>query len=691
MKLNKTNKVYSDFWLDDFDIDVNSNEFVSNNNVDTAKLVKLSMARKAVSNFVSILTGKNIPVVFNESNQNLTDGKVVLLSSDITDSKDFDPAVGLSLHEGSHILLTDFDVFKTIWQNIPRSLYNIAEPKGFSKTDVATFVKNVFNYVEDRYIDNYVYSSAPGYRGYYISLYDKYFHSDKVSEMLKSDMYRSLDIESYEVRLINLTNKNSDLNALPGLKSIAELLDLTNINRLATTSDRFNLALNIVKIIYSNVDVVTGDVIQVGANGNSVWSSDGGSVKNPNSSNSSDEPNDDADDVLGGGTSSVDSAASELSKENAEEKNSKSGFSKTKIKAIQKALEKQKIFINGEVKKKKVSIKDSKVLTQLEKSDVTLVNVGKLLSEEKPLTKGVDCIFVKNTTKELIFSDQFPCKYFCVFSKEPSTAMTSAVSRGIQLGTILGRRLKIRSEVNNTKYMRKSSGKIDKRIISELGFENENVFYKLDVDKYKKAFIHISVDASSSMNGSKWTNTMTTVTAICKATSMIDNIRVSVSMRSTSTTGSCLPFVAIVYDSQKDSFSKVKTLFPYLAAHGNTPEGLCFEAIMDSFKETTTEEDCYFLNFSDGEPTYSHVSTDRTLFYQGPDACKHTRRQVNMIRNKGYKILSYFISDRMEFRSHRDDTISNFKLMYGQDASYIDITNIIGIANTMNRMFLSKS
>jgi hypothetical protein len=28
--------------------------------------------------------------------------------------------------------------------------------------------------------------------------------------------------------------------------------------------------------------------------------------------------------------------------------------------------------------------------------------------------------------------------------------------------------------------------------------------------------------------------------------------------------------------------------------------------------------------------------------------------------------------------------------MYGQDASFVDVTNIIGIAKTMNQMFLEK-
>ena len=68
----------------------------------------------------------------------------------------------------------------------------------------------------------------------------------------------------------------------------------------------------------------------------------------------------------------------------------------------------------------------------------------------------------------------------------------------------------------------------------------------------------------SSMSGDKWNKTMTSVVAICKATSMIQNVDVVVSIRSTSS-GSYgrgrteeKPLILIAYDSRKDSFSKVK-------------------------------------------------------------------------------------------------------------------------------------
>ena len=58
--------------------------------------------------------------------------------------------------------------------------------KRYKLSKVLRHVKNLLNYVEDRRIDWYVYSSSPGYKGYYTSMYEKYFHSkviDKVQGM----------------------------------------------------------------------------------------------------------------------------------------------------------------------------------------------------------------------------------------------------------------------------------------------------------------------------------------------------------------------------------------------------------------------------------------------------------------------------------------------------------------------------
>ena len=59
------------------------------------------------------------------------------------------------------------DSFKTIWMNVPRKIYDITEKLNISKDYVGGVCKDVYNYVEDRFIDYTVHKNAPGYRGYY--------------------------------------------------------------------------------------------------------------------------------------------------------------------------------------------------------------------------------------------------------------------------------------------------------------------------------------------------------------------------------------------------------------------------------------------------------------------------------------------------------------------------------------------
>jgi len=676
MKNNST--IHSDFWMDDFDFE----EFESQD--DTARLIRMNMTRRAISNFVNILTGKSIPVIYNDAGANMTDGKTVYLSADIDNPEDFDTMVGLALHEGSHVALTDFRVVTDIWQNVPRELYDIAGPKGFSKMEVVEFLKNVHNVVEDRFIDNYVYQTAPGYRGYYLALYEKYFYSKHVDSMLKSDLYRSKTVQSYDARLINLANRNTDLDALPGFRDIANIIDLKNIGRLTTTKDRFDVAVEVCKIIYANVDT------QDQQNEDNTASNQSGSsvivIVDDGTDSGSDMSGSSASNVFGGVESTCsNSSAAQSNEETTKKKNEESGVSQSKRNLIDKALNKQKVFILGQIKKRKVTAREAKILGDLEKAGVTIVNVGTKMDDSSPITSGVECVVVKNLTKELLMSDQFPCSRFDL-AGNPDSENLAAVNRGIQLGNLLGKRLSVRSEVNVTKYMRKSMGKIDRRVLSELGINNENVFYRNEVDQYKHAYLHLSIDASSSMVGDKWRKTITAATAICKAASMINNLKVSVSIRATSR-GNSLPYIAMVYDSTKDSFAKVRNMFPYLVANGSTPEGLCFEAIMDMLRDKEENEDCYFVNFSDGEPCYSYSKNGAYIHYSYQNGANHTRKQVNEIRKKGYTVLSYYIGTRNENAQSQP----HFKTMYGQDARYIDVTNIVSVAKTLNDMFLSST
>ena len=674
---------YSDYWLDDdYQDDIDDSSSVNFN------LIKLAVSRRAVSNFVNILTGKSVPVYFtDDGDSNCTDGKTVYLSADILDKADFDPAVGLALHEGSHVVLSDFDLVKSIWTKVPSDIYSLAQPLQISKDDVASLVKNCLNYVEDRYIDWYVYNNAPGYRGYYQALYEKYFDSAKIGLMLKSNLYRVPSIESYETRIINFTNENTDLESLPGLREIAKIINLSDIQRLTTPKDRLYVAMEVAKVILTNITEYKQK----------------DKKKSPSDSNEdgkSTEPSDESgEDALGG--EKIESTIGDNTKGDVKnDVGQDSSVSDNKNKQIKKAIQKQKDFLNGNIKKKKVSKKDKKILDAIEQSGMTLVKSGSDYIKSDGYY-SVDTILVTKLKKELIATDVFPLKYveYNHFNGSYSSKsvinpnVLKAVNAGLVMGAALGRKLQIRSEVNTTKYMRKPVGKIDRRILSELSFDNENVFHIMDVSKYKNSYIHITVDASSSMRGDKWEKTMTSVVAICKAASMIDNLQVTVSFRTTFSTSrshnGSNPYVVIGYDSSVDKIGKIKSLFPYLYPNGATPEGLSFEAIMKHLPKTSIDTDYYFLNFSDGEPAMNYTTNNGVAVnYSQESAALHTKKQVAKIAHEGYSVLSYFIKSE---GINNPKAIDLFKKMYGKNASFINPSNLLQVAKTMNRMFLEKS
>ena len=248
-------KPHASYWLRDWEDD---DILVTNMNDVERKshdLYKLATAKRAISNFVNIVTNKSIPVKFSGKGNSYTDGNAVVIGSNVVEPKDFDVAVGLALHEGSHIKLSNFELLRDIHSMIPTSVSDSAIKKGIMNP--VSIVKDIWNYVEDRRIDWYVFNQAPGYREYYRSMYDKYFNDPLIDKALKSDEYNEETIESYMFRIINLHNKNADLTKLNGLKAIYKLVGLGNISRLQSTKDAFDVALSIFEEILTNLPIAT--------------------------------------------------------------------------------------------------------------------------------------------------------------------------------------------------------------------------------------------------------------------------------------------------------------------------------------------------------------------------------------------------------------------------------------------------
>jgi hypothetical protein len=104
---------------------------------------------------------------------------------------------------------------------------------------------------------------------------------------------------------------------------------------------------------------------------------------------------------------------------------------------------------------------------------------------------------------------------------------------------------------------------------------------------------------------------------------------------------------------------------------------------MKKFLGGVQGEDNYFINYSDGAPYFGN---NDGVWYAADRAIDHTRKMVKTMKNNGMKIMSYFISDGYMSDSDRN----TFGKMYGKDASFIDCTNMMNVAKTMNDKFLQK-
>ena len=747
------NKCHSDYWMGDlFDRYFTNQPATSTPTspfADAFNLIRLSIFKRVISNFVCIISDKNVPVFFNDEDmgRSFTDAKnAVVISSKINSKEDLDVSVGLALHEGCHLVKTDASLMIRLFAKMTDDLKRPALEKGLSLAQIETFTRRVWNFIEDRFIDDWAWKNAPGYRMYYWSLYNRYFFHPQISEALKSKLLRVPTLRAYRYRIFNMMNPDADLDALPALRDIAKIIDLSNISRLKLPEDRMDLAFNVASKVFENMsteepeedkktDVYEQFFGQGCPSGLSAGDGEGDgntddNQEDPTDENTESEENDDepenttendsgeaANETTGSGGSSdqneesdkePESAAPGPEKEKERNENLVNGwgdtseFSSREIGKIEDAFQDQDNFIRGIIDKDAITSAQKQLLSMIDSLGIELRPVGAGMAGNlgKP---PVDCVVVKKMTRELIFSDLFPMRHgnkVIGENWEPDPDIAEAVIEGIRLGKKLGKKLLVRNEINSLKFPHQRCGKIDRRALAGIACGLEDIFCKIKVDKFNHLTLHISVDASMSMaTGKKWVETMTMVVALCKATSVVGNIRTVISFRTTCNPdgnvygGMCLPYVVLAYDSRVDKFSKVKELFPFLGPNGCTPEGLAFEAISDLFDKKSLE-DFYFINISDGEPCFemSYKAFNRTIkvVYMDDVGSEHTRAEVNKIRKYGVKVLSYFI--KTEYDSGVDENLKRqFRIMYGRDAQFIDVNDVKQIARTMNNKFIDRT
>jgi len=738
-KFNK-NRSYSDFWMDSaWD---NRSMYgglsgrSSGGSADIVKSIKLASYHRAVANFTKILTKKDISVVF-QGNESFTDGKTISLSANVGE-KNFDVHVGLALHEASHCILTDFKVMP--------ELYKKHDP--YKKISWDT-LRSLLNWVEDRRIDNYVFTSSPGYKAYYHKLYDHYWNADVITKALKSPKYREVTEDSYMLHITNMLNPAFNPAALPGLDAIVKLIDVRNIARLTTTQDAADVALEVAHII--SVEIAK-DAAQKAAAQNNQPQPSGGQASKPagekekddekneeneaqqpqsstagDTGSAGDEEEENEEEENEGGTSAQGAGAgdSEEDGEDGEEDSEEDGedgagnegeeeeeltdLTPEEAFELAKALEKQEEFLDGNIKDRTTGTKNlQNKLDKISQSGVEMqmVHNGKyeclvydFAKKGAYFTQALGCYMEKRNARCKIgiyesmdsterqarinhLNKEFKAyegiesildRYFCADNSK-------SVEQGLQHGALLGRKLQLRNESRELTHNRLTSGKLDAKRIAHAGYGIESVFKQMHVDSYKSTYIHISLDASGSMGGTKWKNTIIMAMAIAKAATYCQNLDVQVSLRHTTADGKTLPVIVQIYDSKRNPLSQLVAALKSAHVPSMTPEGLCFEAMLkkNMLIKSGKDTDSYFLNISDGGP--GGVGN-----YHGEIAHTHTRKQVKTMEEQlGMKIISFFVQE-----GGGNDVSSFFKEMYGTNNSFAcKADDMIGIARALNSKFL---
>ena len=365
-------------------------------------------------------------------------------------------------------------------------------------------------------------------------------------------------------------------------------------------------------------------------------------------------------------------------KHQAQENKKNAKHNKTSKEEIKKAFTKQENFLKGNVSKTSLSKKETRQVEAIGKSNINIKEV-KVLESTCPVH------VVKGITPAIIESNLYDTFYI------NDLRYRSQVEDGIKIGKKLLHKLRIRNEQITLASKRLKTGKIDPRRIYAANFEDD-LFYKIDRSNYKPISLHVSIDGSGSMEGTKWQQVLTNTIALGYVALKMDNIDLTISIRTSginpnsSSQTAQIHLLILAFDSKKHTLKDLKRL-AYYRTRGLTPEGMCLNALNEFIPNSSYYLDSYLINMSDGYPTFE---TTKGLKYRGKEAIFDTAKAVKDIKKKGVKILSYFIkSSTTEIKEK--ELNENFQIMYGKEASFIDPKNINEVTKTLNSLFLERN
>jgi hypothetical protein len=329
---------------------------------------------------------------------------------------------------------------------------------------------------------------------------------------------------------------------------------------------------------------------------------------------------------------------------------------------IEKLFKKQLDLINGETKKTKLTKAEAQKVDAITSVDFDEEIVARNFVDDygRFNPRGVKTFIVRNINKTFMDSE-----VSAPFGVRSYGWRRRDISRYIALGKLLAKKLQIRNEERVTTSTRLKSGRIDARLLHEIGSSNYDIFKQITIHEYQPSYIHLSIDQSGSMNGDKFEESVKLAVMFAVAAKQIKNLHVVVSARSVysdnysygrgKSTMHDTPYLIYLYDSNKHNLAHIRDVFETIQTTNTTPEGLCFEAIMGEIMKQSANTDAYFINLCDGQP---FMVNERIQFaYRGQAAQTHSRKQVERMRARGINVLTYFIGSRYEFQ----DVLNTYK------------------------------
>ena len=548
-------------------------------------MIEMASIQSAISNFIRILTKKDIPVEYYSYNNgdSMTDGKNITISSRINESN-IDSVVGLALHEGSHCLLTNFNFVKKIGNYL-------AEKNLLGHKDIIYFLHN---FIEDRRIDNFIYQNAPGYQEYYNAMYSRYFYSENINKGLKSSKFRKETWNCYMFRIANIFNKNTDLNALSKLKDVYNIIDLKNIDRLKSTKDTFKIAIKIYEIINPYIKNLTKEQSQ--------------------------------------------------KQQQQNQKSCKSSNDTIKKEVINKSFKSQKNFINGKVPKSKTTkyIKELVNIAQKHK----LKNKFSTFTNSKGVMLKQRVTIIPNITNSLINNNFMGLFTKGIDPHNTKESLEKGIVKGKKLLKQLKiRNEEQRLETNHLKKGKLDSKRLYAANYTDDIFKKIDIktYKKINIH------LSIDGSGSMKGNKWNSVLKNTTAIAYVATKLNNINLKISIRTTAkepllSKREQSLIPVLLMVFDSTKHSFNHINKLINF-KADGLTPEGICLEALNSFIEPSSYYLDSYLINMSDGMPTFTSKTGDE---YKGEKAVKDTARVINLISKKRVNIMSYFIQGKYD-------------------------------------------